>query len=88
VAAKLRARERASAAAEALAREAITLCGATDNLDRRARMHSGLGEVLTLDGRTAEAAREAKLALQLLEQKGNAVAAERVRALLSAPARA
>jgi hypothetical protein len=51
-------------------------------------MHSGLGEVLTLDGRTAEAAREAKLALQLLEQKGNAVAAERVRALLSAPARA
>jgi tetratricopeptide (TPR) repeat protein len=88
VAAKLRAREGATGTGEALAREAASLCDPTDNPDRRARVHGGLAEILMLDDRTEEAAREAEVALQLFEQKGNAVGAERLRVRLGEPTRA
>ena len=65
----------------ALASEAVTLAETTDALNRRAAVQMDLGEVLRLAHRATEAARAFSRALELFEEKGNLVAAARVRAL-------
>ena len=69
--------------AEDLAREGATLSDTTDDLNRRAKAHRDLGEVLRLAGRTADSASAFQRALALFELKGNRPAAAQVRALQS-----
>ncbi len=51
----------------------------TDFLDWIADAHADLGDVLHLAGRDAEASDEARRALELYEQKGHLVGADRMR---------
>ena len=81
VRAKLLALDGRLVEAEALAREAVTLSGATEAPSLHADVLLGLAEVLRLCGRADEAAASAKLAVELFEQKGNVVAADAARAL-------
>jgi DNA-binding SARP family transcriptional activator len=83
VQAKLLARRGDTGAAEALAREAVTLAGETDFLVLHADALMDLAEVLRLTDRDAESAPFVEQALELYEQKGNVVGAERARALLA-----
>ena len=83
--AKLLARTGELDEAERLAREATALAAGTDFLDLRGQAAADLGEVLRLAGRPQESAAALAEALELFEEKGNFVAAERVRALLAEP---
>jgi tetratricopeptide (TPR) repeat protein len=72
--------------AERLAQEAVTLAGKTDFVNHRADALVDLGVVLRLFRRPYDAQAVLGQALRLYEQKGNAVAAARVRADLVMPA--
>ena len=73
--------------AERLAREAVTLGEATDLLNQRADALVDLGIVLGMLSRSADAQATFAEAVRLYEQKGNVVAAGRVRSdlVMSAP---
>ena len=70
--------------AEQLARTGVTLADTTDDLNRRARAHRELGEVLLLGGREDDAASCLRRATELFEEKGNAAGAQHVRTVRSA----
>jgi tetratricopeptide (TPR) repeat protein len=70
--------------AEALAREAVGLAEATDDVNREGRVLVDLSEVLKIGGRAAEARLPLERALRLFEQKGNSVSAAKARDLLLA----
>jgi DNA-binding SARP family transcriptional activator/tetratricopeptide (TPR) repeat protein len=78
--ARVHARRGELAIAEELAREAVALADATDDLNRRAKMQRDLGDVLRLAGNARAAASTFARALELYEQKGNLAGASRVRA--------
>jgi tetratricopeptide (TPR) repeat protein len=82
VQAKLLARKGDLAQAEALGREAAALAGETDFLVLRADALMDLAEVLRFAEREAEAAPIVQQALELYEEKGNVVGAQRARELL------
>lgn len=84
--AKLRARAGAVGEAEALAREEIALMASTDLLNDRARALLDLAAVLRAAARNDEAEVEIQQAIELLDRKGNVVAAKRARALSGAVA--
>jgi ATP/maltotriose-dependent transcriptional regulator MalT len=65
--------------AEELAREAVAIVDQTDYVDPRADAHLVLGDLLSADGRSDEAAAEWQRACELWEAKGNEVMAARVR---------
>jgi tetratricopeptide (TPR) repeat protein len=67
--------------AERLAREATSQAVLADYLDVRARAYSALGEVLDLAGKATEAATSYERAIWLFEEKGNVVAAAKLRGL-------
>jgi DNA-binding SARP family transcriptional activator len=69
------------AAAEPIAREAVTLAGRSDNLNRRANGHLSLAEVLRLEGREQAARTHLDHAADLYKRKENAVGAAHVRQL-------
>jgi class 3 adenylate cyclase/tetratricopeptide (TPR) repeat protein len=79
--ARLLARRGDVEAGERLGREAVELAGRGDFIDLHARTRVDLAEVLQLAGRTSEAAAELAKALRLYEEKGNVVAAARMRRL-------
>jgi predicted ATPase len=81
--AKLLARQGDLEQAEALAREAVALAAETDFLVLRGDALMDLAEVLRAAGREADAVPFVEQALELYEQKGNVVAAERARTPLS-----
>jgi DNA-binding SARP family transcriptional activator len=83
VRAKLLARHGDAERAEALGREAVALAAETDFLVLRGDAFVDLAEVLRLAGRDADAVPLLEQALELYEQKGNVVAAERARAPLA-----
>jgi tetratricopeptide (TPR) repeat protein len=85
VRAKLLARQGDDQEAERLAREATERAALTDLLDDRAQALADLAEVLGLGGRPEESAAVLEEAIDLHEQKGNVVAAERLRAVLATP---
>jgi DNA-binding SARP family transcriptional activator len=68
--------------AEHLAREAVRLAENTDALNHRAKAALDLGEVLRIAGRSHEAGEAVENAIELLDRKGNLVAAKRARTLL------
>lgn len=76
------ARHGRRAAAEVLARAAVKLAAASEQLDSEAEALADLAEVLRLRGKRSSAARLAKRALRLYEQKRNRIAAARVQALI------
>jgi tetratricopeptide (TPR) repeat protein len=84
-----RARARALAAlgqleeAEAVARHAVELAQGTDWLNLHADARMSLAYVLMLASKVSEAATAANIALQLYEQKGNVVSAQRARTALA-----
>jgi len=80
--AKVLARRGDFAAAEKLAREAITISDRTDEINHQAQMRESLAEVLARAGRADEARTYLEEALRLFEQKENMVMAERTRAAL------
>ncbi len=82
VRAKLMARQGGTEQAEALAREAVALAAETDFLVLRGDALMDLAEVLRTAGRETDSVPFAGQALELYEQKGNVVAAERARASL------
>jgi len=79
VRARIHARRGELAIAEELARQAVTLAEATDDLNRRAKSQRDLGDVLRLGGSAHDAASAFARALELYEQKGNLAGAARVR---------
>ena len=79
VRAKLLARQGDAEGAEALAREAVALASETDFLVLHGDALMDLAEVLRTAGSEAESVPVVQEALQLYEQKGNVVAAERAR---------
>jgi class 3 adenylate cyclase/tetratricopeptide (TPR) repeat protein len=79
VRAKLLARRGDVEEAERLAREATALAARTDYLDDRAQAVADLAEVLRLAGRPKESAAAVAEAIRLYEEKGNVVAAGRLR---------
>jgi tetratricopeptide (TPR) repeat protein len=81
--AKLLAGQGAFEDAEGVAREATRLAAGTDFLDAHARAIADLAEVLHLAGRHEDAARALEDAIRLHEQKGNVVAARKLRSLLA-----
>ena len=81
--AKILARRRMPAKADAVAREAVALAGETDFVDLRGDSLLALGEVLRLTGRPDEAADTMRDALALWEAKENVVFASRTRRLLA-----
>jgi class 3 adenylate cyclase/tetratricopeptide (TPR) repeat protein len=83
VKARIDARRGRGAEAEALAREAVALVEPTDLLSHRGDAMLDLAEVLRACGRASEAERAVRTGVALYEQKGNAAAASRARALLS-----
>ena len=68
--------------AEPLAREAVDLVGRTDALNRQGDALLALAEILRVRGSEDEALENIRGALQLYEQKGNVVSAERAKAML------
>jgi predicted ATPase len=84
VRAKLLARGGELAAAEALAQDAVALADETDFTVLRGDAFMDLADVLRTAGRETESAACAEQALELYEQKGNVVAAERARRILDA----
>jgi class 3 adenylate cyclase/tetratricopeptide (TPR) repeat protein len=83
VRAKVLARRGRLDEAERLARDAVTLAEGTDYLDESGDAVSDLAEVLLLAGRRSEARDALAGALDLYEQKGNLVHADRARRTLS-----
>jgi tetratricopeptide (TPR) repeat protein len=71
------------AEAEELAREAITLAGATDLLNVQADAYSDLADVLMLGGQADHARIALGQAIGRYEHKGNIVMAERTRTRLA-----
>lgn len=71
--------------AERLSREAVAIAAGTDFLDARAEALADLGEVLRLVGRPQESTSALEEAIGLHEDKGNVVAAGRLRRLLAEP---
>jgi len=69
---------------EALAREAVALAERTDFLNHRADALIDLAHILQETGRVEEAGAAASDGLRLYEQKGNAVAARKIRSDLAA----
>ena len=67
--------------ADELILEAQRLSQKSDGLNRHAKATADFGEILSLAGRAQDAAAIFGEALSLYEQKGNAVAAARIRAL-------
>ena len=82
VRAKAFAREGRLDDGEQLAREAVTLAEATDDINFRGDALMALAEVLCLAERPGEAVPVIEEALRLFEQKGNVVSARKARALL------
>ncbi len=72
-----------AAEAERLALEAVSLAEETDMLNWHANALADLGEVYLLLGRAEEARDRLERALELYEQKGNLVAAEKARNTLA-----
>ena len=85
--AKIVARRGDPAAAEPLARQAVDLASSTDFLTLRADAFLALAEVLEVGGRAPEAGAALQAGLELYEQKGDVVSAERVRKRLDQRAR-
>jgi class 3 adenylate cyclase/tetratricopeptide (TPR) repeat protein len=79
VKAKVLARRGETYEAEALAREAVEIAAATDFLTYHAAALSDLGEVLDAAGRAEDARDAVRSALDLYEEKGDLVSAERAR---------
>ena len=72
--------------AERLAREAVAISsGTADILDLRAEALADLGEVLRLTGRLEESQTAIEEAIGLYDEKGNVIAAGRLRVLLAEP---
>ena len=69
--------------AEYLAREAVTMTERTDYLELTAEAHAGLAEVLQIASKREESASALGEAIRLYEEKGNLVAADRVRSRLA-----
>jgi DNA-binding SARP family transcriptional activator/class 3 adenylate cyclase len=86
VCAKLRAKQGLADEAEALAREAVRLAEPTDLLTIRADALLDLAAVLRHGGRSSEADESIRASLELSEQKGDVVSAERARGQLAASA--
>jgi class 3 adenylate cyclase/tetratricopeptide (TPR) repeat protein len=70
--------------AEACVREAVRLAEQTDDINSQGRALIDLAEVLELAGRRTDAVGVLERALELFEQKGNVVSAEKARAVLAA----
>ena len=83
VRAKILARKQAFGEAERLAREAVAFAAAGDFLPANADALADLAEVLELMGRPDEAARTLEEAIELYERKGNTLAADRVKCILT-----
>ena len=66
--------------AERLAREAVEIVGATDNINAHAEALVDLAEVLQISGQDSAAAAALDEAIPLYEEKGNLLCAERARA--------
>jgi tetratricopeptide (TPR) repeat protein len=81
--AKVLARKGEHEEAERLAREAVQITGNTELVDGQAMTLSDLAEVLRLADRPEEAATALHEALELYEQKGNVVLADRTRERLA-----
>jgi class 3 adenylate cyclase len=81
--AKILARRGEHAEAERLARAAVAIGEDTDWLDGQAETYADLAEVLSLAGRTQEAAEALEQALTRYERKGNIVMAQRTQARLA-----
>jgi tetratricopeptide (TPR) repeat protein len=79
VKAKVLAREGSAEEAEALIEESVALAEGTDSLQLRGEALLGRAEVLKLSERGSDARRSLEDAVQLFEQKGNRVAADRAR---------
>jgi class 3 adenylate cyclase/tetratricopeptide (TPR) repeat protein len=69
---------------ERIVRAAVDIIGRTDALDYQGNAFMDLAEVLSLEGRTEEAAMAIMEAVQLFEAKGNIVSAEHSRGALAA----
>jgi hypothetical protein len=82
VRAKLMARQGEPEQAETLAREAVALAAETDFLVLRGDALMDLAEVLRTAGRETDSVPFVEQALELYEQKGNVVAADRAGASL------
>jgi class 3 adenylate cyclase/tetratricopeptide (TPR) repeat protein len=82
VRAKAFARKGRLADGEQLAREAVTLAEATDDIDLHGDALMALADVLCLAERPGEALPVIKEALRLYEQKGSVVSADKARSLL------
>jgi ATP/maltotriose-dependent transcriptional regulator MalT len=85
--AKILARRGRGAEAERLAREAIELAASTDFLTLRGDAFLDLATVFEVGGQAPEAATALSAGLELYNQKGNLVSAERARARLARIAR-
>jgi tetratricopeptide (TPR) repeat protein len=83
VKAKVLARRGEFAEAERLAREAVAVGDETDLLEARGNAYADLAEVLGLTGKTDAVPTALERALELYEQKGNVVMAERTKARLA-----
>jgi tetratricopeptide (TPR) repeat protein len=81
--AKVLARRGELAAAEELAGEALALAEESDFLNTHAHALMDFAEVLSLAGRSDEAAGAVEVAIRLYEQKGNLASAAGARALLA-----
>jgi class 3 adenylate cyclase/tetratricopeptide (TPR) repeat protein len=84
IAAKLLAQRGENVAAETLAREAVELVAQTDFLRSHGDALLDLGEVLALGDEPQQAAAAFRAGLELFEQKGDTVMAERARSRLDA----
>jgi tetratricopeptide (TPR) repeat protein len=82
---KVLARKGSIAEGERLVREAWELASGTQYLPQQAGAANALAEVLTLAGKAEESSDFLRLALELHEQKGNRIMAERTRELLQSP---
>jgi class 3 adenylate cyclase/tetratricopeptide (TPR) repeat protein len=77
------ARRGDAVAAEAMAREAVTISEHTDLLNAQGDVYSDLCEVLLLGGKPTEAGAALRQALERYERKGNLVSTRRVQARLA-----
>jgi tetratricopeptide (TPR) repeat protein len=68
-------------AAEDSIREGARLCDTTDDLNRSAKTYHDLAYILGVAGKREEASATLQRAIELYEQKGNAVGASRLRSL-------
>jgi len=84
VRAKLLAREGAFTEAEALGRDALELVHDTDMVDASGLVLMDLAEVYSLSGEPEKRAESLAKALELFEQRGDLVYAERARKALAA----